>query len=217
MVPMTPLDRFHARLRATPLLQHFTALVRLLLVIGFVPPAITKILGHRFTTLPLSNPVGFFFEAFYRSGLWYPFVGWAQLVAALLLLSRRTLAIGALLYLAIIVNVMLITIGIGFTGTPVITVLMTLAALWLVAWEYDAWRALLPWSRAVEAPRAPARAAVFGSVVGGALAGGAAFAAAWAIDLARVTQRPGAIGFAILPLAGAAFGALVAWYAPRSA
>src|SRR4051812_10883260 len=86
MTRYTALDRLHARVVRVRWLQYFTAFTRVLLAISFLPSGITKVLNHRFTSLPISEPVGFFFEAFYRSGVWYQFVGWAQLTAAVLLL-----------------------------------------------------------------------------------------------------------------------------------
>ena len=152
------LDRLHARAVGTWWLHPFTAITRALLVVGFVEPGLTKVLGHRFTTLPLSSPVGFFFEAFYRTGIWYRFVGVCQILAALLLLLPSTAALGAMLYLVIIVNIFLITVGVGFTGTPFITGPMVLAALYLVCWDYPRWKALLFGNATASAVRVPPRA-----------------------------------------------------------
>ena len=80
------LDRLHARAVGTWWLHPFTAITRALLVVGFVEPGLTKVLGHRFTTLPLSSPVGFFFEAFYRTSDAAPIIRvsiTAKLLAAL--------------------------------------------------------------------------------------------------------------------------------------
>lgn len=137
------LDNLHARAVRGWWLHAFTAVTRALLVVGFVEPGLTKVLGHRFTSLPLSSPVGFFFEAFYRTGIWYRFVGACQILAALMLLVPRTAALGAVLYLVIIVNIFLINVGVGFTGTPFITGPMVLAALYLVCWDYPRWKGLL--------------------------------------------------------------------------
>lgn len=209
------LDRLHARVVRVRWLQYFTAFTRVLLAVSFLPSGMTKIMNHRFTSLPLSDPVGFFFEAFYRSGVWYQFVGWAQLTAAVLLLLPRTSTLGTLLYFTIIVNIALVTIGVGFTGTPVLTVLMALASLYLVCWEYDKWRTLFPrWERR----GAPA---LFGprvyllSALGWGLAGAVAFGAAYAIRLGNVDRDPGVLGFPILAALGAVFGLVTAWHARR--
>jgi hypothetical protein len=131
------LDRLHARVRANPALQRFTLFTRLLLAIGYIPPALVKVQGERFTGIPISHPVGFFFEAMYRTGMWWQFLGWAQLAASLLLLIPRTATLGALLYLPITINVFLITLSLHFVGTPVVTGLMLLACVYLLCWDYD--------------------------------------------------------------------------------
>ena len=137
------LDRWHAAARAKRSLHAFAWLNRVLLALAFLPSGVTKILGRRFTVLGVEDPVGFFFEAMYRTGVWWRFIGAMQLTAALLLLIPRTQALGALLYFPIIVNIFLITVGIGFTGTPVITAMMFLASLYLVCWHYDAWKRIV--------------------------------------------------------------------------
>jgi uncharacterized membrane protein YphA (DoxX/SURF4 family) len=213
MASHTALDRLHARVVRVPVLQYFTAVTRILLAVGFLPSGLTKIQNHRFTSLPVSNPVGFFFEAFYQSGVWYQFVGWAQVVAAVLLLVPRTAALGALLYFPIIVNIALVTIGVGFTGTPLLTVLMALGSLYLVCWEYDKWRALLPrWERRPQ-PAPFGRRVYLLSALGWGAAGTAAFGLAYALGLANVDRTLGMPGFALLAMMGALFGLVAAWHA----
>jgi hypothetical protein len=116
---------------------------RALLALAFLPSSTTKILGHRFTVLGLDNPVGFFFEAMFRTGIYWRFIGVMQLVAAILILVPRTHALGALIYFPIVLNIFLITVGIGFQGTPYITGAMLLSSLFLLCWHYDAWKRLV--------------------------------------------------------------------------
>ena len=98
------LDRLHAGVRQSVWLRRFTVLTRVLLALGFLPSGITKLLGNRFTILGIDNPVGFFFEAFYRSGFYWNFIGASQLAAAALLVLPRTATLGALVYFPIILN-----------------------------------------------------------------------------------------------------------------
>ena len=137
------LDRLHAAVRANPLLQRFTVCTRILLAIGFAPAALTKIQGQRFTTIPTSDPIGYFFEAMYRTGAYWNFIGWAQLTGALLLLHPRTATLGALLFFPIILNIFVITVALEFTGTWLITGLMLLACTYLLCWDYDRFKPLL--------------------------------------------------------------------------
>ncbi len=131
------LDRAHARARGERFLRIFTVVTRILLALGFIPSGLTKVLGDRFTILGIDNPVGFFFEAMYRTGYYWRFLGLCQLVAALLLLVPRTATVGALVYFPLILNIFVITVALDFRGTPVITGLMLLANIYLLCWDYD--------------------------------------------------------------------------------
>lgn len=131
------LDDLHKKITSNRILQIFTAFTRILLFIGFTPPSIKKIMNEPFTVLPDSHPVGHYFNALYQTGFYYQFIGWAQLIAAVLLLFPRTAHLGALMFLPIIANIAVLTISVGFQGTWLITTLMTLAAVYLVAWDYD--------------------------------------------------------------------------------
>ncbi|HEV7905244.1 MAG TPA: hypothetical protein VGO96_15490 [Pyrinomonadaceae bacterium] len=112
-------------------------MTRVLLALGFLPSGLTKVVGNRFTILGVDNPVGFFFEAMYRTGFYWRFLGLCQLAAAALLLIPRTATIGALVYFPLILNIFVITVSLHFTGTPFITGLMLLASLHLLCWDYD--------------------------------------------------------------------------------
>lgn len=133
----SPFARVHARVRREKLLRIFTVLTRILLAVGFLPSGLTKVLGNRFTLLGLDSPIGFFFEAMYRTGFYWRFIGLCQLVAAVLLLIPRTATIGALIYFPLILNIFIITVSLQFRGTPVITGLMLLASTYLLCWDYD--------------------------------------------------------------------------------
>ncbi len=131
------LDEIHVAFTRRWWTQLFTAFTRCLLGLAFIPPSIPKILHRPFTTLPDSNPVGHYFNALMATGFYYEFIGWSQIIAAVLLLIPRTSHIGAMMFLPIIVNIAVLTTSVGFQGTWVITILMAFAALYLTAWEYD--------------------------------------------------------------------------------
>ncbi|HEX2640757.1 MAG TPA: hypothetical protein VHL50_09310 [Pyrinomonadaceae bacterium] len=142
------LDSLHSSITSRWYFRLFTVFTRLILAVGFIPPSIKKILHQPFTILPDSNPVGHYFNALYDTGFYYEFIGWAQLIAAILLLFPRTAHIGAMMFLPIIVNIAVLTSSVGFVGTWLITILMSLAATWLVAWEYDRLKPILFYDRA---------------------------------------------------------------------
>lgn len=137
------LDELQLKARRSSWLARLAVCTRILLAAAFIPTGLVKILNQRFTSLPPSHPVGALFEALFQTGGYWQFLGWTQVVAGLLLLVPATAAIGALLFLAIAVNIFVITATLGFVGTPVITGLMLLAVLFLVCWDYHRWRGLL--------------------------------------------------------------------------
>jgi hypothetical protein len=129
--------------RTNPVLRRFTVCTRILLAIGFIAPALVKIQGERFTQISIDRPIGFFFEAMYRTGAYWSFIGWAQLIGALLLLHPRTATLGALVFFPIILNIFAITLSMQFTGTWVVTGLMLLACTYLLCWDYHRFKPLL--------------------------------------------------------------------------
>jgi uncharacterized membrane protein YphA (DoxX/SURF4 family) len=150
------LERLHAGVRENRWLGLFTWFTRGLLALGFLPPGLTKLLNIPFTRLPTDHPVGYFFDAFYTAGLWYNFVGACQVAAAILLLTPWTATLGAVIYFPIILNIFVITVSIDFAGTPIITGLMLLACVYLLCWDYDRLRHLLPAFPKREGPEAAA-------------------------------------------------------------
>jgi uncharacterized membrane protein YphA (DoxX/SURF4 family) len=208
----TTLGRFHGTMRRTTILVVFTATTRLLLATAFLPSGLTKVRGERFTSLGLENPVGFFFEAFYRTGGWYQVVGAAQVLAALLLLVPRLAHLGAFLFLPIIFNIWVITVAVGFRGTWVITSLMLLANLWLVAWEYDRIAPLLA-ARPASLRQTPAYR---GLMVLGAGGCAACWGVLWWARIARLERFPFLTGLGIALALGSCAGVAVAWYSRRT-
>ena len=111
--------------------------LRYLLGLAFFPSGITKLIGHRFTNIGVESPIGFFFEALYRSGFYWNFLGLAQLTAGILLMTQRFALLGTLIFFAILTNVWLITLSLSFHGTWIITSLMMIATVILLIWDYQ--------------------------------------------------------------------------------
>ncbi|MEM9408334.1 MAG: hypothetical protein AAGA81_20035 [Acidobacteriota bacterium] len=138
------LAKAHAWTVSQPLLHDFTWGVRILLAIGFIPPGMIKVLGRRFTLIPPENPIGAIFEAFFQTGFYWNFLGACQVLAGLLLLVPATATLGAALFLPILVNIFVLTVSVGFKGTPYVVGAMLLANVYLVCWDGDRFRHLLP-------------------------------------------------------------------------
>lgn len=122
------------------IIKLFVIYLRYLIGFAFVFASIVKIKGERFTSIPASEPVGYFFEAMYQSGFYWNFLGWAQFTSGALLMSQRFSTIGAMVFFPVILNVCLITNSIDFgSGTPVITTLMLAGTMFLLLWDYKKW------------------------------------------------------------------------------
>lgn len=200
------LDSIHQSIVHRWYLQLFTVFTRILLAVAFIPPSYKKILHQPFTSLPDSNPVGHYFNALQGTGFYYEFIGWAQMIAAILLLFPRTAHFGALLFLPIIANIAVLTTSVGFKGTWLLTIFMTLAATWLVTWEYDRLKPIIFENRTMNARRLPLQ---FLSVplffAAGGVAAGIAF---WLIRLGNFSNYLNITG--ILVAIGFIFGIVVA-------
>jgi len=133
---MTSIEKLHNRIYNKRFFTLFTWGTRILLFLAFLPSGLKKVLGERFTILGIDTPVGFFFEGLYRTGFYWNFLGFMQLLVGVLLLIPRTAFLGAILYLPIIINIFIIVVSMNFTGTPIIAGLMLLANLYLLFWDY---------------------------------------------------------------------------------
>jgi uncharacterized membrane protein YphA (DoxX/SURF4 family) len=141
---MHSIDNLHRWLVRQPLLWSFSTMTRLALALAFLPSGTTKLLGRPFTQIdPETSRIGYFFDGFLQSGAYYSFVGLCQVLAALLLLVPRTSFLGAVLYLPVIANIFVITVALDFQGTWNITLLMLLANLYLLFWDWERVRAAL--------------------------------------------------------------------------
>jgi hypothetical protein len=72
----------------------------------------------------------------YGLGLWGLFVAWSQVVIGLLLMSQRFATIGAIMCVPLISNILIITIALGFKGTPYLNTFLLCLNLFLLAADY---------------------------------------------------------------------------------
>lgn len=140
------LERAYGEFRRNKWVLWFAIFCRIVLALGFIPASLVKITGQRFTALPSKHPLGHYFDALLLTGFYYTFIGAAQMVAALMLLIRRTALLGAIFYFPIILNIFVLTYATRFDGTRIVT-LMLLANLFLLAWDYDRLKYVLPFYR----------------------------------------------------------------------
>lgn len=129
--------------------RYFTVFCRITLALGFIPSGIVKIMGERFTALPVNHPLGHYFDALHLTGYYYTFIGVLQVTAAALLLIPRTALLGALVYFPLILNICVLAYAVRFEGTR-ITTLMLLATFYLLCWDYDRLKHILPFRQSNE-------------------------------------------------------------------
>jgi len=131
------LEDIYLKIRTKVWLSKVVFLLRYLIGFAFIPSGMKKLLGLRFTQIPDSHPIGHFFEAMYKTGLYWNFLGAGQLLAAFLLMTQRFATLGALIFSFIAVNIFVITVSLPFTGTWVITSGLLVASICLLLWDYN--------------------------------------------------------------------------------
>jgi uncharacterized membrane protein YphA (DoxX/SURF4 family) len=143
---MTKLEQFYFEAKGNKWFRYFTVLCRVTLALGFIPSGIVKIMGERFTALPTNHPLGHYFDALYQTGYYYRFIGVGQIIIALLLLIPRTALLGAIVYFPTILNICILAYATRFEGTR-ITTLMLLANIYLLCWDYERIKYILPFKQ----------------------------------------------------------------------
>ncbi|ANH83439.1 hypothetical protein A8C56_22850 [Niabella ginsenosidivorans] len=148
---MNRIEEIYHEAKSDKWLQNFAVFCRIALAASFLPAGYVKIMGERFTGLPSNNPLGHYFDALYLTGYYYTFIGVAQIITAVLLLIPRTSLLGALIYFPIIVNICVLTYATRFNGTRLVT-MMVLASLFLLIWDYNRLKHILPFKQPKTAP-----------------------------------------------------------------
>lgn len=143
------LDQLHFKAKGNRWLRYFAVFNRIALAAGFLPAGFVKIMGERFTSLSVNHPMGHYLEALHQTGYYYPFIGVIQVTAAILLLISRTATLGALLYFPIILNICILSLAVRFEGSLLSSPLMVLANLYLLCWDYDKLKFILPFTQPI--------------------------------------------------------------------
>jgi uncharacterized membrane protein YphA (DoxX/SURF4 family) len=141
---MNRIEEIYYEAKSDKWFKGFAVFCRIALAASFIPAGYVKIIGERFAGgLPSNNPLGHYFDALYLTGYYYTFIGIAQIIIAILLLIPRTSLLGALMYFPIIINICVLAYATRFDGTRIIT-MMVLASLFLLIWDYDRLKHILP-------------------------------------------------------------------------
>lgn len=149
---MNRIEEIYYEAKADKWFQNFAVFCRIALAASFIAFGYPKITGERFAEgLPSNNPLGHYFDALYLTGYYYAFIGIAQIITAILLLIPRTSLLGALMYFPIMLNICVLTYATRFDGTRLNT-MMLLASLFLLIWDYDRLKHILPFKQSKRNP-----------------------------------------------------------------
>ena len=141
------LEAYYHRIKQNRWYWLFFVLCRILLAYAFIVAGFVKIIDERFASgLAKVHPMGAYLEALHHTGYYYTFIGYAQVLAGIFLLIPNLVHLGALIYLPILLNICILSWSVRFEGSLVTSTLMVLANLYLLAWNYDKFKFLLPFS-----------------------------------------------------------------------
>src|SRR5882757_6374330 len=144
---MNRIEELYYEAKADKWFKRFAIFCRIALAASFIPAGFVKIMGERFAAgLSPNNPLGHYFEALHLTGYYYTFIGVVQIITAILLLIPGTSLLGALMYFPIITNICVLTYATRFDGTRGVT-MMFLASLFLLVWNYDRLKLILPFKQ----------------------------------------------------------------------
>lgn len=135
------MEKFIFKIKQFAVFQLFTIFLRYLLGSAFVWASILKIKGIRFTPFSGENtPIDslpHLLESMYRSGFYWQFIGFGQIIAGFLLMSQIFSTLGAIAYFPIILNIFVLTTYFDSPGILAVTSLMLLANIYLLFWDWN--------------------------------------------------------------------------------
>lgn len=124
-----------AELRSSLRYYSISAL-RFVVATVLIPSGLLKIQGKRFSEICPEMYVGSFFTELHHTGTYWKFLGFCQLLTALLLFTQRYTALAALLFFGICSNILVFTLSVGLNDKSVIMIFMVAAAILLIGWDW---------------------------------------------------------------------------------
>lgn len=110
--------------------------IRILLGFIFFTAGMGKLTqGHYFPLTMFPMSLSKILEP-YGLGLWGEFVAWSQVLIGFLLMSQRFATVGAIMSLPLILNIFVVTVSLGFVGTPYLNGFLIFLNLSLLAADY---------------------------------------------------------------------------------
>lgn len=145
---LNKLELYYYEAKENKWYRYFAVFCRVALAVAWLISGYVKISGERFAAgLSHNHPLGQYFDALLNTGYYYTFLGVGQVIVAILLLIPRTALIGAISSFPIILNICVLTYSVRFEGTRMAT-FMLLANLFLLCWDYNRLKSILPFKQA---------------------------------------------------------------------
>ncbi len=134
------MEKLISRLKQNRFLQIVTISLRYLIGSSFVYASISKIKGTSFIKPGVHVPtdsIFYIFETIDKSGVYWQFIGWGQLLAGFLLMSQIFSTLGAVSSFPIMLNIFVITTSFESTAILLITSFLLLANIYLLLWDWN--------------------------------------------------------------------------------
>lgn len=155
MAAMAALTRLLERARGARWANLCVIVLRFLIGFAFLPAGLKKVLGEPFTDPRNSGPFHDFLHAFLATGAFYRFVGIVQLAIAVLLLTQRFAAAGAVLALPVVAAILVFCWSTLVIPTATVVTLMFAGVVALVVWDLDRWTRWTAGGGAAARPASP--------------------------------------------------------------
>ena len=124
-----------AKLRSS-LRYHSILALRFVVATVLIPSGLLKLQGKRFSQICPEMFEGSFFTELHHTGTYWKFLGFCQLLTALLLFTQRYTALAALFFFCICSNILVFTLSVGLNDKSLIMFFMVGAALLLIGWDW---------------------------------------------------------------------------------
>src|SRR5690606_33491157 len=117
------------KINSTTFLLYFMVFLRFVGGTVFIPSGLLKIQGKRFSEICPEMYADTFFQELQNTGIYWNFLGFCQLLTALLLYSQRYTVLAALMFSCICANIFVFTVSMGFNDKTIIMVFMLAIAV----------------------------------------------------------------------------------------
>ncbi len=84
--------------------------------------------------------------AVYGLGMFARFIAWSEALIGLCLLAKQTRVLGAIMMVPLLLNILLVTVSMGWKGTPRVIMIFLSTNIFLLAYHFERWQPIIDWS-----------------------------------------------------------------------